>query len=72
MDTLKKPLAAVSAVGLSLAAPLALAVPDVTAVVAEVEGWYAATGPVTLVGAAVLTAAAVAVGYKWIKGMIFS
>ena len=49
-----------------------MAVPDVTAVVAEIDGWTAAGGPALLVGGAIITAAALFVGYKWIKKMIFS
>jgi hypothetical protein len=48
------------------------AVPDVTDVVAEIEGWTGVGGPALLVGGAIVTAAALFVGYKWIKGMIFS
>ncbi len=55
-----------------MVAPAVQAVPDVTAVVAEIEGWTGVGGPALLVGGAIVTAAALFVGYKWIKGMIFS
>ncbi len=49
-----------------------LAAPDVSGVVSEIESWTSAGGPALLVGGAIVTAAALFVGYKWIKGMIFS
>ncbi len=51
---------------------LALAGPTATAVTTEIATWYATDGFITLVGSALALAAIFAVGYKWLKGMIFS
>lgn len=54
---------------LAIAATPAFAVVDTTAVQAELD---AMVGYMTLVGGALIVAAATAVGYKWIKGALFS
>lgn len=72
MNNLSKGLYALVVAPLALlASPLVMAAPDATAAVAEIASWTATDGPIVAVGSAFLVAAAVAVGFKWIKGMIF-
>ncbi len=51
---------------------LALAGPASAAITTEIATWYSTTGFITLVGSVLALAAIFAVGYKWLKGMIFS
>ena len=55
-------------VGTLVASP-AFAIVDTTAIQAEID---AMPGYMTLVGGGLIIAAATAVGYKWIKGALFS
>lgn len=46
--------------------------PDPASITTEIATWYAGDGFITLIGGALALAAAFAVGYRWLKGMIFS
>lgn len=54
---------------LSFSANFAFAVVDTTAAVAEIAGNNTA---ISAVGGALIALAALALGYKWVKGTIFS
>lgn len=65
---------------LSLAAVLAMLAPElamaaessaITTIKTQITGWYGSEGFITVIGSALVLAAAAAVAFKWIKGMLF-